>query len=319
MCNDKSNMNIQDRALTATELAQAFGVETHLVNEWAGDVLSSSDFRYRRLGQEERDLVLLGVLKELDEGTLTQVGAHRQGIWNEVWCEQLDRFNAAENSLASLDPKFVAAKPIMRVLGDYAIATDPRLELNLYAAVRQILFKRWLSEVESIYEFGCGSCFNLAHFAKLNPALRLVGLDWSVAATKLAEKLGKNNLNITGRHFDFFQPDENLILDSNSAAVTFCALEQVGDKFTPFLDFLLNQKPTICLHMEPIEEFYQKDDVFDWLALRYHKMRGYLTGFHTRLKELEDEGRLEILDAKRLGFGSLHHEGFSVVVWRPIS
>jgi hypothetical protein len=50
----------------------------------------------------------------------------------------------------------------------------------------------------------------------------------------------------------------------------------------------------------------------------YHRKRGYLSGFLPRLKSLEAEGRITILEAKRMFFGSLYHEGYSFVVWRPL-
>ena len=57
--------------------------------------------------------------------------------------------------------------------------------------------------------------------------------------------------------------------------------------------------------------------MFDDVARRYHQRRNYLRGFLPRLRKLEAQGRAELLDVHRTGFGSFHHEGYSLVVWRP--
>lgn len=38
--------------------------------------------------------------------------------------------------------------------------------------------------------------------------------------------------------------------------------------------------------------------------------------FLTRLKELENQGKIEILKVKRLFFRSLYMDGFSYIIWR---
>ena len=69
--------------------------------------------------------------------------------------------------------------------------------------------------------------------------------------------------------------------------------------------------------MEPIEDLYDEDNLADYLALRYHRKRGYLSGFLPRLRTLETEGKIRILEIRRMFFGSLYHEGYSFVVWKP--
>jgi hypothetical protein len=99
--------------------------------------------------------------------------------------------------------------------------------------------------------------------------------------------------------------------------LTMCALEQIGDKHEEFLQFLLRQSPALCINMEPICELYDEDNLLDHLAIRYHKQRGYLEGYLSRLRQLESQGRLTILKAQRVFFGNVYHEGYSFVVWKP--
>jgi hypothetical protein len=69
--------------------------------------------------------------------------------------------------------------------------------------------------------------------------------------------------------------------------------------------------------MEPLLDLYDQDNLVDYLAVRFHTFRGYLSGFLPRLRQLEAEKRIEILKVQRMNFGSLYHEGYSFVVWRP--
>jgi len=69
--------------------------------------------------------------------------------------------------------------------------------------------------------------------------------------------------------------------------------------------------------MEPIEDLYDEENLLDYLALKYHRKRGYLSGYLPRLRMLEAEGKLKIMEVRRMHFGSIYQEGYSFVVWRP--
>ncbi len=71
----------------------------------------------------------------------------------------------------------------------------------------------------------------------------------------------------------------------------------------------------MCINVETMYELYDDDTRFDDVARKYLDKRGYLKGLVGRLRELEREGLIQILDLQRT-FGSLFHEGYSYVVWR---
>jgi len=112
-------------------------------------------------------------------------------------------------------------------------------------------------------------------------------------------------------------PDEKFEIKNNSAVFTFGSVEQLASKFDAFLQYLLKSKPKLCIHMEPTIELYDENNFIDYLAIKFHKKRGYTENFLTRLKELEKQNKIEILKVKRLFFGSLYMEGFSYIIWRP--
>jgi hypothetical protein len=274
------------------------------------------DFTYHRLPAGERDAVILQVLQRLDG--FTRVGEHRHEIWENAWADVARRYDASGGDLASLAPPFMSATPVLRVAGDYARPVDPRFELNWFAVFRHWLFSRHLGAAERVFEFGCGSGFNLTALAGLHPQLRLCGLDWTESVVALVDRIGaQHGLNLRGRRFDFFAPDPDLTLGPGSVALTFAALEQTGDRYEPFLSWLLERRPDLVINMEPAIELYDPTSLVDHLAIRYHQHRGYLNGYFARVQELARRGEAEILDVRRLGFGSQYHEGYSLLIWRP--
>ena len=92
-------------------------------------------------------------------------------------------------------------------------------------------------------------------------------MDWSVSSVDLVNSFSKlNNLNIKGYNFDFFNPDYKVKIPPSSI-FTQTALEQVGTKYDEFLDYIMKYKPELCVHIEPINELYNKKLPYDKIAI----------------------------------------------------
>jgi len=305
-------------ALSLSELARLFGADADApadaIGPGARAAFSQHDFRYRRLAPAERDQVVLRILSRLDANAFARVGQQRKPIWEAAWSEQARQFAAGRG----LTPNYIDVDAVIRLDGDYAQPAQPNFEAGFSSLFRPWLFERFFSGARAIYEFGCGSGFNLVTLAGLFPDTPLCGLDWAAPAVDLVNAVADaQGLNLRGLPFDFFAPDPALQLPAGSAVLTSCALEQVGDQHEAFTQFLLDRRPSICLHMEPLAELYDPASLPDYLALRYHRQRNYLDGFLTRLRRLEAEGRIAIIALRRVRFGNLYHEGYSYVAWKP--
>jgi hypothetical protein len=182
------------------------------------------------------------------------------------------------------------------------------LELQLFRRLRGELFDKYLHSVAEISEFGCGTGHNLAPL--LGSGVRLRGFDWSQSAVGRCRRLG-----IEAEVFDMLRPNREVKL--SGAVLTVHALEQLGADWGPFLDFLVANKPLLCLHIEPIEELYDEHDPHDAACLEYHRSRGYLTGYLTRLREMEALGAARLIEVRKSPFGGTNHDAYSVIVWRP--
>lgn len=311
-------MSIEQPTLAPADFARIFGVSETGIDDRLRHLIAERDFCYSPLGPQEAGRVADEIRSRLDRQDFTQVGEHRLGIWRDAWSETLDRFVRSGYAVSALDPSFMGANLILRLDGRFVRAADPAFERRFFEVFRDWLFRTWLADVGSLWEFGCGSGFNLAAYAALYPGRRIVGLDWAESAVEIAELLRtQRGLPVSGRRFDFFAPDTGLDLASDSAVLTMCALEQTGTRFRPFLDFIRSKAPRRVVHMEPVVDLYDPDNPVDALAIRYHRDRGYLDGLLPCLRDLDAAGEITLRVVRRLRFGSLFHEGFTLIVWEP--
>jgi SAM-dependent methyltransferase len=203
-------------------------------------------------------------------------------------------------------------------MGKYILSKVDNFELNYYSLFRLWFFQRYFLGYDYIYDFGCGSGFNLAMLAQMYPNTQLVGLDFVPSSVELAREIGNIlDIYIDSYMFDLIQPNYSITIKKNSLVFTSGVIEQVASKFNEFLDYIIYNKPKLCIHIEPTIEMYE-NNLFDYLAIMFHKKRGYTVGYLPALQELEKQGKAEIIKVKRLYFGSLMMEGFTYIIWRPL-
>ncbi len=229
--------------------------------------------------------------------------------WNAAWQEHL---NLLECNDDAQKPAYVGRSSIHRFNGRYIQALVPDFEERWRERFREWLFRTFLSDVSGLSEFGAGSADHLVAFRKQFPGKEAVAFDYSEAAVDIAQRKG-----IWSAWFDLYEPDFGRGLERDSAVLTFDALEQVGERFWPFLGYLLDKKPKRVVHVEPLYELYDHYCPFDSIAVKYHEGRGYLRGFLPALEALHGEA-INVLYCQRMGFGSRFHDGYSVVCWEPI-
>lgn len=304
--------------LTLEDFARSFDTTVENIPEDCKELITKTDFRYKILVGEERDKVLLNVLKKIEADKQIIGAPERQEVWEKGWTENLEDFIKSGYDLNKLLPKFIRPNRAIRLNRNYILPANPNFELDYFSVFRLWLFKKYLKGFDTIYEFGCGTGFNLAVLAQLYPKKILHGLDFVPSSVDLVNKIGEvYSWKLTGHIFDMLTPDENFEIADNSAIFTIGAVEQLASDFEGFLQFLLKRTPALCIHVEPTIELYDKNNLIDYLAIKFHRKRGYTENFLTRLRELEAQNEIEILKVKRLFFGSQYMEGYSCMVWKP--
>jgi hypothetical protein len=280
--------------------------------------LQNPSLAFRVLDSVEREQTFLKVTKVL-QTPLEKSGDHRKARWAAGWQENLDEFVASGYDLDALQAKFVRRGQIMRVGANFVEPQTDQLESALVGVLREYLFSRYFHAVDPVYEFGAGTGHNMAALAQQYPEKTIHALDWVEPAVQIYELLRTaRGLNIHGHLFDLGNPDPSYQLLPSGGVLTVGALEQLGGRFEPFLAYLLQQRPAICVHVETMYELYNQETLFDWLGAQYLEKRGYLIGYLTALRRLEEQGHIEILKVQRT-FGSLYHDGYTYVVWRPVN
>jgi len=300
------------------EFEQALGLEVGQLDNRTRRLLDGAALQFARIDGAGQAKLEAEIARQI-AGGFTVVGEHRAEIWRDVWREQLEVFKQSNYDLEALNPKFFKGSAILRWQGEYIQSISDGFQLTFFEILRDWLFRTCLSDIDHLYEFGSGSAFNVAAYARLYPEVPITALDWAPTAVRIADLLHeKLGMKVKGRKFDFFAQQQDLALAPRSGVLTMCALEQTGERFGPFLDYLLANRPRRVVHVEPTVELYAPDLPHDALATQYHKQRKYLTGLLPALQHLSSEGKIQLQIVRRLRFGSRFHECFTVIVWDPM-
>lgn len=306
------------KSVTNEDLCACFGTKDDALSEHM-DFIKSKDLRYEEVSGEKREALISEVWKKIEADTQVIGSPERKAVWEKGWKENFDNYVSSGYDTKQLIPKFIRPNQVVRFRGRYIEPASPSFELDFMTIYKRWLFPKWLRDVDSVYEFGCGTGLDLLLINDLLPGKKLVGLDFVRSPAALLNKIRETRgINLEGRVFDMIHPDFSLNLEGKSAVLTAGSVEQLAGKFDEFIRFLLQKKPNICLNIEPVIELFDEKDFFDYLHIKFHRKRGYTEGFLSRLKELESQGLLRIEQVIKPGFGSLYMEGYNAVIWRPV-
>lgn len=305
----------ETRTITAAELEERW--QGKLSPRLAARV-RELNLQYRPLTQPERDENLLRILNSLLNPPVA-AGAHRLDQWEKGWGENLELLLRAGN-VDAVTPLYFGKHHIVRWAGDLASPITPNFEYLILSVLVEWALETWMADASAIYEFGCGPGYHLLRARKLFPDKPLVGLDWTTASQNILREMVTRGLvsNLRGHRFNFFEPDEALDLKPGEGIYSVAALEQIGDQHERLLEFLCRKRPSVCVHIEPIDELLDETTLLGRLSNAYSRKRNYLQNFLPTLQEWERRGRVRIHAARRTWTGSLFIEGHSLVVWSPV-
>lgn len=277
------------------------------------------DFKYYEMSYDEHNATILRIVNTLKDDSLVRAGAHRIDQWENGWSQNYDQFEKQADHDAII-PGYFNKFNILRWQGKFIKPQSPQFELNMLGIIIDWLADKYMRDVAAVYEFGCGTGHHLKRIREVNKSADIWGLDWVESSQKIIAAFAKtvSDDKLHGHRFDYYNPDYSFDLKENSIVYTVASLEQIGSSHDAFINYLLAKKPKICVHIEPIAELLDEENLLDNLSIEYFKKRNYLSGFLTKLRDLEVEGRVKINRSQRTHIGSLFIEGYSVVVWSPV-
>lgn len=276
------------------------------------------DLAVRAPEKTELEDYLFSLLQRLDAPQSRRSPEENLQIWEQGWRENFQALQEGVEPEIALKPAYFRDTPYLRFCSDLVVTDNLQLEYDLLTLVRIWLFENFLKDQSRVVELGCGTGQNLYLLGKMLPEKELVGLDWTRVSQQILSWLrDRQGLNIRGINYDLLQGGSWPDLGEGGAILTVHSFEQLGCAFAPVLEAILKSKVDLVVQLEPIVEFYDPENFYDYLALLYSKKRGYLRGYLEALRRLEGEGRLEILKAFRPGIGGVYHES-SCLIWRPL-
>jgi SAM-dependent methyltransferase len=300
------------------DLSQMFGCQLNDLPKQVLAMINYIDTGYREPSIVEFEEYILSVLNITNSSNVERTSKENLEAFEAGWGDNLKAISSEGISIESLKPRYFRGNKFLRYDNKLIVANNLKLEYEMFTLVRYLLFNRYLSSVENIYELGCGSCQNLFLLSEIFPEKELYGLDWSVASVRIAELISEaGKRRITGTVFDMLEPYIDNPIKPNSAVFTIHSLEQLGGNYEKLVSFIIAANPEVVLHYEPIMEFYDSNNLLDYLAICYSKRRGYLSGLYNLLLSLQEQNKIEIIEARRPYLGGVIHES-SLIVWRPI-
>ena len=240
-------------------------------------LIKSFNLTYRELTKEERDSIILNIINVINND-IEYAGKHRLEKWEKGWYENFELLKQTKD-INSLIPKYFNKHNIARWKGDFIKCETEYFDYKLHIIlVDAILHKFVGTNYSSLYEFGCGPAYHLLRFGKFNPEVNLIGLDWAMASQDIIKEINDLGINnkITGYNFDYFKPDYNINIAPNSAIFTCASLEQIGENYKEFVDYLISKQPNLCIHFEPSSELLNENSLVDKLSILYFEKRNYL-------------------------------------------
>jgi len=316
--NSKNNTLTNKKFIGENYIKDKFDLSDQDFNEIFPDGVEILE--YSILHGSDRDDVISSIINKINSSELRVSGENNNDIWEKGWGEILDSVSKDFHP-NKLMPQYFDHHKIMRFEGNYIIGITENFVYKFDQIIRTVILKKYVSKTKKLIELGCGTGSGTILAAKLlNSDIKLIASDWASKSLPIIKKISEyTNREIEAVQFNMLDLSgwEELNVDKDSTIISFHALEQLGDNYKNLLYRLLEKKVT-CIHLEPIYEYYNHDDLYDLLAKNYHKKRNYLGKYFSDIKKLESQGKAKITKELRIGFGDRFHEAYGLLIWKGI-
>ena len=102
-------------------------------------------------------ITYIGILKKIEQDKQKIAGEGRKQTWQRGWNENYENFIKNNYDLKSLIPKFIRPNQPIRLNRRFIKPSNKNFEYDFFRVFRFWLFKKYFSDFDNIYEFGCGT------------------------------------------------------------------------------------------------------------------------------------------------------------------
>lgn len=282
--------------------------------------IRKENLSYNYLNKKEYNKYFKKIITSLIKKNIKKSGKQYKNKWEKGWYENYYKFKKTYN-FSDLIPKYFFKERVSRIGNNLIKTRSKYFDYKILNLITSYIFEKYLKNEKKIIEFGCGTGHNLLNLNNYNNKAKLYGLDWASSSQKILKLISAKYPNIQGYKFDYFNPklNNNLNLPKNKwCCYTVASLEQIGNNFKKYMNFLRKYKPRLVVNIEPINELMNRDLILDYLSVKYSQKRNYLDGYFSYLKVLEKKKILKFLEIKKSYFGSLYINGYSILAWKFI-
>ena len=300
---------------TYRDFEELWGVSLGAV---AIDEIAQLEYEYEPMNISEENALIAEIQEEILQNKFVKAGQSREASWEKGWDENLQGYRKSKN-IEDLIPNYFGKSTINRLGQHFIRAVSKNFDLNMLRAIEARVFADYLIKHKNIYEFGCGTGHNLLFLRKINPDCTLVGLDWAKSSQETLSLLSRTLLDekIYGKNFDYFSPDFDFKLKPSAAVFTIASLEQIGDRHGLFIDYLMENKPEIVVHVEPFRDLLDEQNPVDLASIKYMKQRNYIDGYCEAIFKLQRNNEAQVHLFERTFIGSKYVDGYTILVWSP--
>ncbi len=178
----------------------------------------------------------------------------------------------------------------------------------------------YLEEDDQLVELGCGCGTNIFSLTLAKRWQSLSGFDISPKGVQAAREAA-SHFQLGNVHFDLLDLTdsgaEQFAALEGSGVFTYYCFEQLKYVTRTVLENIVRARPRRVVHIEPTFELLKWTSLADWATRLYVMRMDYQNNLYRTLRELEKEGRVRILDVKRLYYGPTHRNDPTLICWEP--
>ncbi|MDP7196261.1 MAG: class I SAM-dependent methyltransferase, partial [SAR202 cluster bacterium] len=205
------------KKLTISDFASSFDTSEDTFSSKCKAIINDNNFYYKELESEELDNLYLVILKQI-ELDKQKIGAKkRTKVWQNGWAENLEEFINSGYDEETLVPKFIRRNQPVRLNQNYVFPKSSEFELDFVKVYRHWFLENYFKDVDNIYEFGCGTGFNLLTASEIFPNKSLYGSDFVQSSVDLVNTISESkSIQLSGSLFDMLNPNYDYKIKNNS-------------------------------------------------------------------------------------------------------